>query len=227
MKDAGKERTYRDLFEWVEELSNRGVGEIIVTSVDKDGTGRGFDEKMIKEVCRRCDIPVIASGGAGSLSHILDLIQNTEIDAVSVGSILHYSNVNSKRRKFEEKPKHFDPITITDLKSVLKEKRYIAEVISSMNKIVIIDYGLANLHSIFNAIQYLGIKPKISDSPKDIDNAEKIILPGVGAFGQAISNLNESKCANALRKAVKANKPILGICLGMHLFLKKVKNLQA
>ena len=73
-----------------------------MTSVDKDGTGRGFDEKMIKEVCRRCDIPVIASGGAGSLSHILDLIQNTEIDAVSVGSILHYSNVNIKEENLKK-----------------------------------------------------------------------------------------------------------------------------
>jgi len=90
-----------------------------------------------------------------------------------------------------------------------------------MSKTIIVDYGLANLHSVNNALRYLGASPKISESPKEIENAAKIVLPGVGAFGQAMLNLNQSSCTNSLRVAASRKIPILGICLGMQLFFEE------
>lgn len=84
--------------------------------------------------------------------------------------------------------------------------------------IAIIDYGAGNLHSVRNALNFLGTKNIVSDNPEEILNADKIILPGVGAFGDAMKALNEKNLADTIKKAVKAGKPILGICLGMQLF---------
>lgn len=80
----------------------------------------------------------------------------------------------------------------------------------------IIDYGMGNLRSVYNAITYLGHEVKIIDTPHTFDTLDKIILPGVGAFGDCIRNLNEKKFIDALHEIVLIKKkPILGICLGM------------
>lgn len=84
--------------------------------------------------------------------------------------------------------------------------------------IAIIDYGAGNLHSVRNALNFLGTKNIVSDNPEEILKADKIILPGVGAFGDAMKALNEKNLADTIKNAVKAGKPILGICLGMQLF---------
>ena len=81
------------------------------------------------------------------------------------------------------------------------------------------------LHSVYNAVQILGVKPKISNLPEEIKKASHIILPGVGSFGQAMLNLETTKCIDALKEAAVLNKPILGICLGMQYFLKRVRSL--
>lgn len=90
-----------------------------------------------------------------------------------------------------------------------------------MNKptIVIIDYGIGNTHSVSNAIKYLGYKNIIiSDDEKKIQKADALILPGVGAFEECISNLKNRKLDIILNEAVIINKkPILGICVGMQL----------
>ncbi len=121
LTDAGREKTGRELFQWVEELSTRGVGEIIVTSVDQDGTGRGFDETMIQEIVQRCDVPVIAAGGAGNVDHISQLIKKTGVNAVCLGSVLHYSSENKVRRVYKGQPKNISSMTIYEIKSFLNE----------------------------------------------------------------------------------------------------------
>ena len=82
--------------------------------------------------------------------------------------------------------------------------------------IAIIDYGMGNLLSVKNALEYIGAKAEIVTSPEDLDNYERLILPGVGAFGDCIANLEAKHFVSALNKNVLQNKkPILGICLGM------------
>lgn len=84
--------------------------------------------------------------------------------------------------------------------------------------IAIIDYGMGNVNSVLKAFRYLGAKTFITDNPKDLDESQKIVLPGVGAFPDAIKNLEERGFLEALKKnVIKEKKPFLGICLGMQL----------
>jgi len=86
------------------------------------------------------------------------------------------------------------------------------------NKFVIIDYGAGNLHSIENALEFLGVEYVISNDKDIIKSAKAIILPGVGAFNSAIEKLKERDLADVLTLEVVENKkPFLGICLGMQL----------
>ena len=85
----------------------------------------------------------------------------------------------------------------------------------------IIDYKMGNLLSVFNALEYLGEEPVICTSPGQLHNVEKIILPGVGAFGDCINTLIRTGFSDALHEAVIINKkPILGICLGMQVMAR-------
>jgi len=89
-------------------------------------------------------------------------------------------------------------------------------------KIVIIDYGLGNLGSIKNMLKKVGSESTISSSISDIEEAEKLILPGVGSFDQGMKNLRASGFLPALEERVNQKRtPILGICLGMQLFARK------
>lgn len=84
--------------------------------------------------------------------------------------------------------------------------------------ITIVDYGMGNLRSVQKALEHVGATVNISSSPQDILQAEKVILPGVGAFGQAMQNLEQKKLIVPLQQAMQT-KPFLGICLGMQLLL--------
>jgi glutamine amidotransferase len=84
----------------------------------------------------------------------------------------------------------------------------------------IINYGMGNLTSILNTLNVLNIPAKIIDKPEHFAEVDKLILPGVGAFGRAMENMRELGIIDCIKKDVLVNKkPILGICLGMQLFL--------
>lgn len=88
--------------------------------------------------------------------------------------------------------------------------------------IAVIDYGLGNLRSVAGAVRKLGFEPVVSGAAENIEKAEKLILPGVGAFGDAMKNLRASGLADLLHRLVLDEKrPILGICLGSQLMAKE------
>lgn len=89
--DNGREPTGKDVLEWAQELETLGAGEIMITSIDKDGTKRGYDLELNRLISELVSIPVISSGGAGSKEHISDVIEKTNIDAVSIASVFHYN----------------------------------------------------------------------------------------------------------------------------------------
>ncbi len=89
-------------------------------------------------------------------------------------------------------------------------------------EILIVDYGMGNLHSVKKVLDRMNVAVKVSSNPEDVAGCGKLILPGVGHFGKAISNLNKLNLTDSLNEAVLINKkPILGICLGMQLMAKR------
>ncbi len=88
--DNGREYTDIDVFDWASKVEDMGVGELIVTSIDREGTGKGFDLELISKIASKVKIPVVAHGGAGNIAHIRELIDNTDISGVAISSMLHY-----------------------------------------------------------------------------------------------------------------------------------------
>lgn len=86
--------------------------------------------------------------------------------------------------------------------------------------IAIIDYDAGNLKSVEKALQFLGVEAKITSNAEEILGADKIILPGVGAFGDAMEKLNNSGLSEVIREAVRRKIPLLGICLGLQLLFE-------
>lgn len=90
---GGKIDTHKDVVEWARQVESLGAGEILLTSMDADGTKNGYDIEMTKAVTDNIDIPVIASGGAGRLEHFRDVITQGGADAVLAASLFHYKEL--------------------------------------------------------------------------------------------------------------------------------------
>jgi cyclase len=103
--NGGRLPTEKETIDWIKEAESRGAGEILLTSMDHDGTKGGFDNKLLKLVNGTVGIPVIASGGAGSVQHFVDVFDQTNVDAALAASVFHYGE-----------------ILIPDLKKVLKQQ---------------------------------------------------------------------------------------------------------
>ncbi len=89
-----------------------------------------------------------------------------------------------------------------------------------MKKVVIIDYGMGNLYSVKNALLAVGAEPVVTSDKKVIAAAERVILPGVGAFGDCMANLQQSGLIPVIRELLAGDRPFLGICLGMQLLFE-------
>lgn len=94
--EYGRERTNVDAFSWAIEAAHRGAGELLVTSVDREGTGKGFDVDLVRCIANSVSIPVIASGGGGAPIHVCQVIKEGLADAVAVASLFHYGVLNRK-----------------------------------------------------------------------------------------------------------------------------------
>lgn len=87
---GGTQRTKLDPVEWAIELENLGAGELLVTSIDRDGTWKGYDTELIDSITSSVRIPVIANGGAGNIDHIVDVVKRGRASAVALGSMVVY-----------------------------------------------------------------------------------------------------------------------------------------
>lgn len=92
--DNGRERTGLDVLEWVRSGVELGAGEILLTSVDREGTRKGFDIDLVRQVSAAVPVPVIASGGMGSIEHFIEAATAGGADAVSMADVLHYNRIS-------------------------------------------------------------------------------------------------------------------------------------
>ena len=131
--DNGREYTGLDVFEWAQQIEELGAGELVITSVDKEGTGNGFDTELISKINKLVTIPVIAHGGAGKKEDVINLIKSSPISAVMISSIFHYYYIQSNKSmvsslegnlqflKQKTRINKLNPCSIIDLKNELKK----------------------------------------------------------------------------------------------------------
>lgn len=131
--DNGREETGLEVTEWASRVQDLGAGEVILTSVDREGTGKGFDIELIEKVSKIIEIPLIVHGGAGSLENILECINLGSVEALAISSIFHYDVLSLSSLSidysmegnvhFIENNKKFEiikPLGIGDLKQFLE-----------------------------------------------------------------------------------------------------------
>jgi cyclase len=87
--DGGRERTGKSVVDWASEAVSRGAGELLVTSIDRDGTRKGFDIDLVSAIAKVTHVPIIASGGLGVSSHAADLLSQARCDAIALADFLH------------------------------------------------------------------------------------------------------------------------------------------
>jgi cyclase len=147
--DNGRNYTGIDAIEWAQQVESLGAGEIVLTSVDREGTGLGYDIELTKAVSERVTIPVIACGGAGKKEHVKQVINDGKADAVAIASIIHYSYIKNNQNAFEsgkegnieflKSGKNFSKIQPTELKEIKDYLYY--ESISCRHELKEIDYA--------------------------------------------------------------------------------------
>lgn len=99
--DGGRTPTGKDAIAWAVEAERLGAGELLVTSIDADGTKTGFDIALTRAIRRATKLPVIASGGAGSIEHFVEVFEEAEADAALAASLFHYGEIPIERLKNE------------------------------------------------------------------------------------------------------------------------------
>ena len=129
--DNGREYTGVDVFEWAQKVNELGAGEIVITSVDKEGTGQGYDSELISKLSSLVSIPVIAHGGAGKKEDVVDVLKTAHPSAVMISSLFHYDFIKENESNGSElegnveflKQKRtfhtFQPCSISDVKREL------------------------------------------------------------------------------------------------------------
>lgn len=93
--------------------------------------------------------------------------------------------------------------------------------------VVVVDIGISNIASVTNSLVELGYSPLVADNPRGIESAQRVILPGNGSFRTASERLAETGWVTALREFAESKRPLLGICLGMHLWRPPVKKMES
>lgn len=215
--DNGREKTGLDAIEWAKKLVLLGAGELLITSVDQEGTEKGYDLELVKQISAAVSVPVIAGGGAGNPKDIATCIQETKCDGIAMASILHYNKYTLQQIKSKLEAQNIPLRTNKDTEIKNKNSSAIQKTIS------IIDYGVGNIMSVISAFQKVGCQVKVVSTPEEIVAAESLVLQGVGAFEEGMKNLEKRKLIPAIKQHIQKEKPLLGICLGAQLLMSESK----
>lgn len=209
--DNAREPTMLDVYTWAQQAADLGVGEIVLTSIDNEGTASGFDIELYRELSRILKIPVIASGGAGSIQDILNLVKETDISAVACAHVLHYEKVKIPDIKQALMDENIATIRVVENKSSshLRFKHH--------KEVGVIDFGAGNLFNLVNVLEHLNLDVSVISHANEMKQLNHLILPGVGSFGPAMQKLSERNLIDPIVEHAKRGDPLLGICLGAQL----------
>ncbi len=132
--DNGRNRTGREVISWAREVQELGAGEIILTSVDKEGTGKGLDLELIRNVHSAINIPLVVHGGIGKIEHAIELINGLKVSGIAMASLIHYhyykiignasgfeDEGNIEFLKSNRSYSNISPIDLKTIKSILKK----------------------------------------------------------------------------------------------------------
>lgn len=219
MAESGREKTGRDVLEWIKELENRGAGEILVTSVDQDGTLGGPDYELISAVSEIANVPLIVGGGFSTVEHVNEALNVPNISGVSIGAAVHKGllNVSPLKDELRTSSSNF-PVRYNPIGSDYKELSDLG--LSKGKRIGVIDYGMGNQQSLLNAIAKIGGDGILSSKCEKLKECDVLLLPGVGAFGQGMSELKTRGLDAFIREWCMKKKPLVGICLGMQMLFE-------
>ncbi len=120
MTDNGRNHTDLDAVEWAQKAESLGAGELLVTSIDRDGLGKGYEIDLIRKISSAVNIPVVASGGLGTREHLAELIDQTDASAAATAQALHWNKltISDLRSALVEKNCYVRPLVETDLAPV-------------------------------------------------------------------------------------------------------------
>ena len=216
MTNSGREKSGIDVRDWVNEVQDQGAGEIIITSIDMDGTCNGYDHELLDSVKPLVSIPLIFGGGIAKTEDIKNLINEKAISGISIGAALHYNKTNINDLKSDLQ------LNSTNYKSQNSSEDGMDNSIYTLNDISIgiIDYGMGNQQSLRNALELLGAKTFISDQTSLLSEADVLALPGVGSFPEGMKRLKNSGLDRFIKSMHRDAKPIFGICLGMQMLFE-------
>jgi imidazole glycerol phosphate synthase glutamine amidotransferase subunit len=186
--DNGREPTSVNVIDWAKEAKNLGAGEIFLTSVDRDGTRLGLEEELINEVSKITDLPLVVSGGFGSLDQIKNLSKNSNIDGVAIGSALHYNILSIESIKNEFKKNNY--LTRETQKNHIAQKE-----IADINKELKKDYNYFSIRQLKDS--EMKVK-NINDFDNKNFNIKKNKNYNVGIINFGINNLKSVE--NSLKK---------------------------
>lgn len=220
MAEAGRERSGRDVMGWIKQLQQLGAGELLVTSVDQDGTCKGPDLELLEHVCTEAKVPLVFGGGFSTADEVHRVLLEPKVFAVCIGSALHQKRMNIDDLK----------INLVSLSEEL-QIRLPPQSVSNSNttapppleghQIGIIDYGMGNQQSLINALQFLGANVILSALPDELQTCGLLALPGVGSFPKGMAELKQRKLDIMLDEWIKKGMPLIGICLGMQMLFKQ------
>ena len=216
MAEAGRERSGRDVIDWIKQVQKFGAGELLITSVDQDGTCSGPDTNLIYHVSQCTRIPLVVGGGFADVPQLINAFNNSTISGISLAAALHQKKVCLEQIKHEISTS-VPAICFSNKKDKSKSR------VTTLNGVIagVIDYGIGNKRSLINALEFLGAEVLVSDSPEGLDSTHLLVLPGVGSFPEGMHQLELRGLDVYLKTSIKKGLPLLGICLGMQLLFEE------
>jgi len=211
MSESGREKSGIDVRDWIVQVQDLGAGEILLTSVDQDGTLNGCDQQLFESVCDVIKVPFVFGGGFCQAEEVSNILQRKQVAGVAIGNALHRKilDINTLKKYLSA------DMSIRPLPSLSREDLADKSLINF--SLGIIDYGMGNQQSLINALTFLGADVVLSSDPSELGLCDLLFLPGVGSFPGGISQLKARNLDVFIHEWIRSNKPLIGICLGMQM----------